>query len=152
MLLISIFLCAASGLAALAQNNSAINDLSQSAKQQSMMDIGPFARVISGDPDRRSGCSAGRAQEFRAEDVFIDIDLCRNDQGIYEISSAKTGVACIGLRWLENRSPAQVFIEFTEISDVPSVSHTQVQVWQGNPAGRANGGILREPSNNRANA
>ncbi len=99
--------------------------------KSTVMDIAPFARVVTGDPERLNGCSANRVQEFHAEDVFLERDICSEKDGTYHVAPAAGGKACIGLRWLENRTPTRLSITFADMSAIPSVDKTQLQIWQG---------------------
>ena len=104
---------------------------SAATKKKIRMNIAPFARVITGDPMRDGGCTSNRVQEFCAEDVFLETDLCRQEDGAYKLGGTDSTAACIGLRWLEQRWPAQLSIEFAKGSDVPQENSTKVQVWRG---------------------
>jgi hypothetical protein len=42
-----------------------------------MLDIAPFARVITSDANRSDGVRAGRTQEIRADELFLDTDVRR---------------------------------------------------------------------------
>jgi hypothetical protein len=124
-------LYAAVNISTAAQNNKDPNVKSKPKNEKTMMDIAPFARVITGDPCRVNGCVSTRVREFRAEDVFLENDVCPEKDGTYKVGDSGWAAGCIGLRWLENRWPMQLSVEFAENSGIPSAKHTRVQMWEG---------------------
>src|SRR5436190_906852 len=49
------------------------------------LEIAPFARVITCDPNRMDGARSNRLQEFPAVDVFLEENLARDAQRLYEV-------------------------------------------------------------------
>ena len=109
-------LYAAVNISTAAQNKAEVNNVSASPLSGSaqplrvnneifktLMDIAPFARVITGDPCRINGCVSSRVREFRAEDVFLETDVCPEKDGTYKVGDLGLAAGYIGLRWLENR-------------------------------------------------
>src|SRR5437660_9424203 len=66
------------------------------------LEIGPFGRVITCDPQRRDGTRVSRLVEFPVADLFLEKDLMPDGQGFYQVP-ATVGRRCIGLSWPEKR-------------------------------------------------
>src|SRR5262245_50404393 len=60
-----------------------------------LLEIAPFARVTTCDPDRMEGAHSNRLEEFPAEDVFLETELVPDAQGFYQVP-ATSGRRCIG--------------------------------------------------------
>lgn len=95
---------------------------------QSMLDVAPFAELVTCDPERTQGATATRIQEYRAEDVFLETPLAVDKEGVYRLKDTPAG-ACIGLRWLERRMIRDVGIDFK--GPVPDRAGVKVQCWVG---------------------
>lgn len=92
-------------------------------------DVAPFARVVTSDPARVAGCSAGRTEEYHAEDIFLELPLTPETDGAYTVPiSPRTG-GSIGLHWLERRRIAELRLQF--VSSPPPLESVQVQAWIG---------------------
>src|ERR1017187_8207313 len=50
---------------------------------QTSVDIAPFARVVTWDPNRSDGARASRIEEFRAEDLFLESNMPLSPDGTY---------------------------------------------------------------------
>jgi hypothetical protein len=116
------------------------------------LDIAPFARVMTWDPERMDGCRSNRIQEFRAEDVFLGSEVASTADGSYTPPVAPGGAACIGLEWVERRSLKEVGIEFPDATAMPNPTGAQVQRWVGESPWQGNWEPLKgaiEPDGNR---
>lgn len=105
---------------------------------QGALDIAPFARVMSWDPQRMDGCRSSRIEEFRAEDVFLGDQVAPGADGSYLVpvgsprDAAPTDrVGCIGLEWFERRSLKEIGIEFAAGSSAPDPHAARAQYWVG---------------------
>src|SRR5256885_2052997 len=76
------------------------------AESDGRMDVAPFGALVTSDPHRTTGARAGRVEEYRAEDVYLEWPAALAEHGT--LASGRDGVRCIGLNWLERRSPAEV--------------------------------------------
>ena len=63
-----------------------------------LVDIAPFARVVTWDPNRSDGARASRIEEFRAEDLFLETNMPKDPDGTYRITVSTNGLGCIGLQ------------------------------------------------------
>jgi hypothetical protein len=95
-------------------------------------DIAPFARVVTSDPARMAGTAAKRAEEFPAEDLFLERGVLAAADGSYTVPVATNGVGCIGLRWHEQRTPRELVLKFA--APAPEVEKIQLQYWAGESA------------------
>jgi len=93
-----------------------------------MFDIAKFARVVTCDPNRKSGTSAGRTQEFPADDIYLESDLPTIHGGLYTVP---TSTKCVGLVWGEFRRLRKLAIKFASKADVPPLQGAQVEAWFG---------------------
>ncbi|HOB76569.1 MAG TPA: NPCBM/NEW2 domain-containing protein [Phycisphaerae bacterium] len=98
------------------------------------LDAAPFARVVTSDPARMTGCKAGRTEEYRAEDIYLEADLKADASGAYAVPFTPDGPGAIGLRWLEPRLLREVGIEFAAGSVPKSTDGVQIQYWAGESA------------------
>jgi hypothetical protein len=97
------------------------------------VDIGPFGRVATWDPQRMKGTAADRVQEIPAEDVQLHRDLPRESDGTYRVPvQGQSG--CIGLRWDENRLLRQVVLALADPAAIPPQETIQLQTWSGESA------------------
>ncbi|MEN6582237.1 MAG: hypothetical protein ABFD54_07275 [Armatimonadota bacterium] len=92
------------------------------------MDIAPFARVVTCDPDRLDGARSGRLEEFRAEDVFLETEILQSRNKEYILPPAN-GKCCIGLQWPERRNLSRLSLQFRNTESIPPKSSVQVQYW-----------------------
>jgi len=93
-----------------------------------MFDIAKFARVVTCDPKRKHGASAGRTQEFFAEDIYLETDLPKSAEGLYTVPAS---TKCIGLVWGESRRLRKLAVKFASGADMPSVQDAAVEGWFG---------------------
>ena len=94
------------------------------------IDLAPFARVVTWDPNRMDGSKANRVQEFHAEDIFMESDLLPSTDGFYTVPVSESGLGCIGLQWIERRKLKNITIDFANPPTVPA-DQVQVQYWAG---------------------
>jgi len=95
------------------------------------LDIAPFARVMTWDPERMDGCRSSRIEEFRAQDVFLGDEVAPGADGSYVVPVAESGDGCIGLEWFERRSLKEIGIEFARTSSAPDPTTARAQRWVG---------------------
>ena len=98
------------------------------------MDIAPFGRVVTWDPNRNDGARANRIHEFRAEDLFLESDVPLQPDGTYRVPVSRNGLGCIGLQWLNRRAVKELALEFPVAAEVPATNGVQVQGWFGESA------------------
>ena len=98
------------------------------------VDIAPFARVVTWDPNRTDGARASRIEEFRAEDLFLESDVPAQPDGTYRVPVSTNGLGCIGLQWLNRRALKELALEFPAGAQVPPTNAVQVQGWFGESA------------------
>lgn len=96
---------------------------------QTPLDIAPFARVVTCDPERRDGCRAGRLEEFPAEDVFLEQELAPTRGGGYVVPVWQGDQGCIGLVWAERRVLTELALHFPARGPVPSAEGVRVEYW-----------------------
>ena len=95
------------------------------------LDIVPFARIVTWDPDRTDGCRCSRVEEFPAEEVFLESDVPPATDGTYTLPVASNGSGCIGLQWFERRRLRELALQFADGARIPSPDGAQVQAWFG---------------------
>jgi hypothetical protein len=98
------------------------------------VDIAPFARVVTWDPNRTDGARASRIEEFRAEDLFLESNVSPSPDGTYQVPVSTNGLGCIGLQWLNRRALRQLALEFPAGARVPATNAVQLQGWFGESA------------------
>jgi hypothetical protein len=101
---------------------------------QPSVDIAPFARVVTWDPNRTDGARANRIEEFRAEDLFLETPVPLSPDGTYRASASTNGLGCIGLQWLNRRALKELTLEFPNEAQVPATHAVIVQGWFGESA------------------
>ncbi len=94
------------------------------------VDLAPFARVVTSDPERLDGARSNRVQEFAPEDVFLDSPVPSED-GIYLVPAWKGQTGCIGLQWPERRLLKRVILTFDGPEPPAAVNQVQLQYWTG---------------------
>jgi hypothetical protein len=97
------------------------------------VDLAPFARIATWDPQRMTGTAATRVEEFPAADVRLDVELLPEPDGTYRVP-VTDGVGCIGMQWQENRLLRRVALTFPSAADVPAADQIQLQTWSGESA------------------
>lgn len=104
------------------------------APRHPQVDMAPFARVITGDPERTNGCQAHRLEEFRAEDLDLDVDLLPSRGGGFVLKPNASGQACIGLAWFNTRSIRELRLRFPPGVQIPEAAAVRLQGWFGESA------------------
>lgn len=102
------------------------------------LDIAPYARVVTWDPNRMDGARASRIEEFRAGDIYTETALQPDRRGIYTLDPSANGLACIGLQWLNRRAFKELGLEFPADQELPLTSSIHVQAWVGESAWQGN--------------
>lgn len=97
-------------------------------------DIAPFARLVTCDPARADGSRASRVEEYRAEDVFLETDVARRENGSCVVPTVADGRGCLGLVWPERRAVTRLALDFGESPSVPSREDLALEVWVGESA------------------
>jgi hypothetical protein len=101
----------------------------RTSRQTPRVDIAPFARVFTSDPNRTEGCRAGRTEEYPAEDIFLEEPLFANTDDTYTVHPVADGRGSIGLHWLERRRLVELRLQFA--STPPPPETVQLQAWVG---------------------
>lgn len=112
---------------------------------EAAVDIAPFARVVTWNPQRVTGAQADRIQEFRAEDLFTETELKPDRSGRFSLRLQTNSLACIGLQWLNRRALRELMLEFPGGLEVSSLSNARVEGWFGESAWQGNWKSLGEP-------
>ena len=74
------------------QNN--ITEAPREPADAAPVDIAAFARVVTSDPQRMKGTSAGRVDEIPAGDVFLETDVLPASDGSYTVPATADGTRC----------------------------------------------------------
>src|SRR5262249_5564345 len=98
------------------------------AADAALLEIGPFARVTSSDPNRVHGARSNRLEEFSAEDVFLETETAPDEKGFYHVPAAG-GQCCIGLCWAEKRMLNVLTLEFQNPEEMPAPESAKLQYW-----------------------
>jgi NPCBM/NEW2 domain len=98
------------------------------------VDIAPFARVVTWDPNRADGARATRLEEFRAEDLFLETNVPAQPDGTYRVPVTTNKLGCIGLQWLNRRAIKELVLEFPAGAQIPPAAAVQAQGWFGESA------------------
>jgi hypothetical protein len=122
---------------AAARLTRAVNAPAPPRAAENSVDMAPFARVATWDPNRGDGARASRTEEFRAEDLFTETELKPNRDGSYTVE-ATSGVGCVGLQWLNSRAIRELTLEFSDASQVPLPHSVRVEAWSGKSAWQGN--------------
>lgn len=102
---------------------------SKSQADQPQVDIAPFGRVLTWDASRLDGARANNAEEFHAEDLFLESEINTDAHGNYTVLKNKDSLGCIGLQWLERRSFKKLGIQFADSASMPSKAGVRVEIW-----------------------
>ena len=94
-----------------------------------VVDLAPFGRICTWDPNRTDGCRASRVEEFRQEDLFTETELVPDASGEYTIPASGNDPGCIGLQWLEMRRLRSLTIDFA--NPPQSLDGARVECWKG---------------------
>ncbi len=98
------------------------------------VDIAPFGRIVTWDPNRMAGTRASRLEEFPAEDLFLETDLHADAGGNFAVPVSTNGLACIGVQWLNRRAVKELALGFPDASRLPSTDQVRVEGWFGESA------------------
>jgi hypothetical protein len=104
------------------------------------VDIAPFGRILTWDPNRMDGCRNNRFQDFAIDDLYPETDIVPKN-GTYVVP-VKNGTGCIGLQWLEQRRIKGLGIQFADKTSMPSINGVQVQYWVMTRQGNSPGGSV----------
>lgn len=107
--------------------------LGGSTTAEKPLDIAPFGRVVTWDPNRNDGCRADRLQEFRAEDVYLEAEAVAAPDGAWRPRVSTNGLGCIGLQWLNRRALRTLCLRFPPGSS-PTTNGVRVEGWFGESA------------------
>ncbi len=100
------------------------------SKNVNQIDLAPFARVVTSDPERMDGARSNRVQEFAPEDVFLDSPVPAED-GVYLVPAWKGQTGCIGLQWAERRLLKRISLTFDGPEPPAPVDQVRLQYWVG---------------------
>jgi hypothetical protein len=98
-------------------------------RARTSVNVAPFARVVTSDPQRIEGTKAGRVEEFPAEDIAFTEELLPDTDGSYAVPLDDEDIGCLGLEWYEFRYFRQVGLTFANPGSVPD--GVQLQYWTG---------------------
>ena len=101
------------------------------AAKRPVLDIAPFARIVTSDPARMDGAHAGRIDEYHKEDIYLEVDAGKDADGNYELFKAADGRQCIGLTWIERRHVRELSVEFERGSGPKNTEGARVEYWTG---------------------
>lgn len=93
------------------------------------VDLSNFAQVVTCDPNRIRGTLASRADEFPAEDLFLEKELVADADGCYVVPRWEKGVGCIGLVWPTGHKWTELSLQFTKSGTVDEWKGIQMQYW-----------------------
>ncbi len=92
------------------------------------VNVAPFGRVVSSDPQRMQGTKGDRRTEFPAADLALTQELLPADGGRFT-APVKGRTACIGLEWREFRYFRELGLRFADPAAVPE--KVELQQWVG---------------------
>lgn len=98
---------------------------------ETAVDIAPFGRVFTGDPNRHEGTRATRVEEFPAEDFVLETELRPGRDGSYRVPVSANGLACVGVWWLNRRALRSLALELPEGAPRWRADRVRVQAWFG---------------------
>jgi hypothetical protein len=98
------------------------------------VDMAPFARVLSWDPNRKEGVNPSHTNEVLAKKLIPEKVLPRQADGTFLVPSYKKRLACVGLQWDAPRSLKEIHLEFTYPGQMPQLRNIQVEGWFGKSA------------------
>ncbi|MHC4671677.1 MAG: NPCBM/NEW2 domain-containing protein [Planctomycetota bacterium] len=101
-----------------------------------IINVAPFARIMTWNPDRMQGTKAKRTEEFPAEDLFLGKEIIAADDGIIAVPVTAKCQSCIGLQWYETRLINKLSLQFADSLQMPAVEGVEVQWWKGMASGR----------------
>lgn len=104
------------------------------APAESPVDVAPFGRVVTWDPNRMEGTRASRIEEFPAADLFLETDLHAEADGDFAVPVSTNGLACIGVQWLNRRAVKELSLGFVDATHLPATNEVRVEGWFGESA------------------
>ena len=94
------------------------------------VDIAPFGRVMSWDPQRKTGTAASRIEEFPRVDLAPGREILPDSDGSLLVP-AWNGSGCIGVQWFENRLLRQVSLDLADETSMLATNGIVLEVWAG---------------------
>jgi hypothetical protein len=107
------------------------SDTARAVRSETAVDIAPFGRVFTCDPNRHEGTRATRTEEFPAEDFVLETELRPGRDGNYRVPVSANGLACVGVRWLNRRALRTLALELPEGAPRLRADRVRVQAWFG---------------------
>ena len=107
------------------------NPHARTLSETELADVAPFARIVTWDPERNTGTSAKRTQEFPQADLVLESDVTPRSDGVRVVPAAENGKGCIGLQWAERRFLRRLGLGFADSAQAPPVDGVTVQFWTG---------------------
>lgn len=98
------------------------------------VDVAPFGRVVTWDPNRMEGARASRIEEFPAADLFLETDLHAETDGNFAVPVSTNGLACIGVQWLNRRAVKELSLGFVDATRLPATNEVRMEGWFGESA------------------
>ena len=95
------------------------------------IDIAPFGTVIVTNPERLDGARSGRIEEYRKEDIYLEIPARRDADGNYLFATSSEERQSIGISWFEKRYIRDMAMEFAEGTVPASADGVELQYWTG---------------------
>lgn len=98
-------------------------------RDETAVNLAPFARVLSWGPKATEGTKASRSDEFPAKDIAPYKELLPTGD-TYTVP-VTDGAGDIGLQWDAERILRRVAIQFPSEADIPPIKSIQMQYWTG---------------------
>ena len=95
------------------------------------LDAGGYGQVIICDQGRVDGAKAGRTEEYRQEDVYLERPAPRNGEGDFPVPVDAEGRGCLGIRWLEARQVLEIHPRFAEQYPDRDLERARFEYWEG---------------------
>lgn len=105
------------------------NPTSPSKEEPLHLDIAPFARLVTSDPERKDGARAGRIEEFHQEDLDLDRSIDARALLGDGLGPWPDGRRSVGLVWLERRRIGTLRLALGERSE--RIEEVAVEFWDG---------------------
>lgn len=108
-----------------------VRDEAARERETFRLDVGQFGEIITCDPARTDGAQAGRTEEYRQDDVYLEQVLPISSDGKYVAPVYADGRACLGIRWLEARRITEVRASFAEPYLDRKLEQAKFEYWDG---------------------